>query len=57
MLFEHYVRYYIFRSVRLIEGLLGNSCSLGLRCVFLMWVPECHFVFFHPLVYGVGISF
>ena len=61
VLFEPYVRFHIFCSVRVAGwppfGGGGGGCSLGLRCVFLVYVPKCHFSFSHPSVYGVGISF
>ena len=57
MLFEPYVRFHIFSSVRVTEWhLMGNSCSLSLRYDFLVYVPKCQLSFSHPLVYGVGIS-
>ena len=56
MLFEPLCTFSYFSSVRITEGhLLGNSCSLSLRYVFLVKVPKYHFSFFQPLVCGVGI--
>ena len=50
MLFEPYLRFHIFNSVRVTEWhLLGNRRSLGLRYVFFVQVPKCHFSFFPPL--------
>ena len=47
MLFEPYVRFHVLVRLGDLSGrLLGNSCSLGLRYVFLVYVPKCHFNFF-----------
>ena len=58
MLLEPYVRFHISVKFRLLSGrLLGNSCSLGLRYVFLVLVPKCHFSFFPPLCLWRGNFF
>ena len=47
MLFAPRVRFRVFGWVCVAGGrLVGNSCSLGLRCVFLVWVPHCFFFLF-----------
>ena len=46
MLFEPYVCFHIFYKF---GAFLGNSCcSLSLRYVFLVKVPNCHFSCFPP---------
>ena len=58
VLFEPYVRFHILVQFGHLSGrLLGKSCSLGLRYVFLVQVSECHLSFSNPLVYGVGVCF
>ena len=59
MLLETYVRFYILVQFVCLSGrLLGNSCSLGLRYVFLVKVPMCHFsFFFSPLCLWSGNFF
>ena len=50
MLFEPYVVFIFLVLFGWPSGrLLGNSCSLGLRLVFMVRVPKCHFSFFPPL--------
>ena len=49
MLFEPFVRLNILSSVLVTEWPpLGNSWSLGLRYVFLVYVRKCHFSFSNP---------
>ena len=52
MLFEPYVSFLVLVQLGWLSGrLLGNSCLLGLRYVFLVYVPECHFSFSSSLGY------
>ena len=47
MLFEPlYVFIFLVKFGLLSGRLLGNSCLLGLRYVCLLYVPQCHFIFF-----------
>ena len=47
MLFAPCVRFRVFGWVCVAGGcLLGNSCSLGLLCACLVWVPDFFFFFF-----------
>ena len=57
MLFEPDVNFHILVKFGLLSGrLLGNSCSLDLRYVFLVKVTKCRFVLFRS-VCGVGRFF
>ena len=50
MLFEPHVRFHILVKFGFLSGrLLGNSCSLGFRYVFLVYAHKCQFSVFPPL--------
>ena len=52
------MRFRVLVGLGLLSGrLLGDGCSLGLRYVFLVRVPECWFVCHHSSVFGVGFFF
>ena len=55
LLFVPYVCVHILVRFRLLSGgLLGNSCSLGLQCVFLVQLSNCQFSFFPPVFFLIA---